>query len=217
LLQLPPLGCLNVHTSLLPKYRGAAPVQWALLNGDAETGVTIMKMDAGLDTGAIVSREATAIAPEDTAETLLQRLAVLGARLLVRSLPEYAAGRLKPRPQPAEGVSYARKIRREDGQIDWRQPARVLWNQVRGLVPWPGTFTHLNSGSRPQLLKVWAAAPEDLSGEPGTVLAADRSGIVIGCGEGSLRIFTLQREGGRRLSAAEFLAGLPLRPGQRLG
>lgn len=215
-LQLPPFGCLNVHTSLLPKYRGAAPIQWALLNGDPETGVTIMKMDAGLDTGAIVSSEATAIAPEDNAETLHDRLARLGAKLLVKTIPEYAAGRLPLRPQPAEGVSYARKIRKEDGRIDWRRPARELWHQVRALVPWPGAFSHLPAGSRPQLLKIWSVQPDRQVGEPGSVLAADRTGIVVGCGEGSLRIHLLQREGGRRLNAAEFLAGFPLQPGQRL-
>lgn len=218
LLDIPRLGCLNVHTSLLPKYRGAAPIQWAILDGEAETGVTIMKMDAGLDTGPMLRTARTAILPEDNAQTLHDRLADLGGELLVKTIPDYAAGTIIPTPQPAEGASYARKISKEDGLIDWSQPARVLWNRVRGFTPWPGAYTHLMSDGTARLLKIWLAEVEpNRSGAPGEILGADKSGVVIACGEQSLRVTQLQREGGRRMSAQEFLAGHPLTLGTRLG
>lgn len=237
ILDLPRFGCLNVHASLLPKYRGAAPIQWAILNDEPETGVTIMKMDAGLDTGPMLSMERTLISPEDNAETLHNRLAAMGASLLVRTIPGYVAGSLHVRPQPAEGASYARKITKEDGRLDWTQPARALWCRVRGLTPWPGAFTCFpapggrgddeaeNSEPNPRnaaplrppshagghssrLLKIWkaevASAPQ---GAPGTVLAADKQGIVIACGQDALRVTELQLEGKRRMSAREFLSG----------
>jgi methionyl-tRNA formyltransferase len=216
LLDVPKFGCLNVHTSLLPKYRGAAPIQWAILNGDTETGVTIMKMDAGLDTGDIVSEERTPIAPEDNAQTLHDRLAEIGGSLLVRTIPNYVAGGITPHPQP-EGATYARKIKKEDGRLDWTQPARVLWNRVRGLTPWPGTFTYLQRSPAPMLLKVLRAEVEEHSrGTPGEVISAARDGIVIACGQGALRILELQREGGKRLSADQFLAGCPIKAGERV-
>src|SRR5438445_9291964 len=141
ILELPRFGCLNVHTSLLPKYRGAAPIQWAILNDEPETGVTIMKMDEGLDTGDILSQQATPIAAGDNAQTLLERIAALGADLLLKTVPDYVTGRIISRKQPEEGASYARKINKEDGRLDWTQPARALWNRVRALVPWPGAYT----------------------------------------------------------------------------
>jgi len=217
ILDLPRFGCINVHTSLLPKYRGAAPIQWAILNGDAETGVTIMKMDAGLDTGGILAQARTPIDPEDDAETLHDRLARMGAELLVSTIPDYVAGKLAPQPQPGEGVSYAPKIKKEDGHIDWGQPARVIWNRVRGLAPWPGAFSHLPGQPEPHLLKLWRVEVLARSGPPGEVLQADKAGLVVGCGQEALRILMLQREGGRRLDAQAFLAGHPLRPGQKLG
>lgn len=218
LIDLPRHGCLNVHTSLLPKYRGAAPIQWAILDGLGETGVTIMRMDAGLDTGAILTQATTPIAPEDNAQTLHDRLAQLGGELLVKTIPDYVAGRITPRPQPAEGATYARKIAKEDGRLDWTQPARVLWNRVRGFTPWPGAFTFLQAEGKPRLLKIWSArVAEEGSGQPGEVLRADKSGFVVACGEGALRILELQREGGRRLFAQEFLAGNELKVGERLG
>jgi methionyl-tRNA formyltransferase len=217
ILDLPRFGGLNVHTSLLPAYRGAAPIQWAILNGDAQTGVTIMKMDVGLDTGDILTQVKTPIHPEDNSETLHDRLARMGAELLVQTIPDYVAGSLSPRPQPAEGASYAPKIRKQDGHIDWNQPARALWNRVRGLVPWPGAFSYLPGQPQPHLLKIWQAEVVERSGPPGEVLQADRTGVVVGCGHEALRILILQREGGRRLPAQQFLAGHPLYPGQRLG
>jgi methionyl-tRNA formyltransferase len=217
ILDLPCFGCLNVHTSLLPKYRGAAPIQWAILNGDTETGVTIMKMDVGLDTGDILTQATTPIRPEDNSETLHDRLARMGADLLVRTIPDYVAGKLPLQPQPAEGVSYAAKIKKQDGHIDWTQPARAIWNRVRGLAPWPGAFTCLPDQPQPHLLKIWQAEVVERAGPPGEVLQADKTGVVVGCGHEALRILILQREGGRRLQAHDFLAGHPLLPGQRLG
>lgn len=216
ILELPRFGCLNVHTSLLPKYRGAAPIQRAILDGEIETGVTIMKMDAGMDTGAILTQKKTPIAPADNSQILHDRLAQIGAALLVRTIPEYIAGKIQPQPQPVEGVSYAAKIKKQDGEIIWTQSARAIGNRVRALTPWPGAFTHLPAQPQSQLLKIWEAEPVEASGTVGEILQADKSGIVIGCGEGSLRVRTLQREGGRRMSAAEFLVGHPLTLGTRL-
>jgi len=217
ILDLPRHGCLNVHTSLLPKYRGAAPIQWAILNGDAESGVTIMKMDAGLDTGDILSMERTPIDAADNAQTLHDRLAEIGGVLLVKTIPEYVAGRIIPQPQPADGATYAHKIKKQDGAIDWALPARTLWHRVRGFTPWPGAFTHFVAAAKPFMLKIWEAEPGDGKGVPGEVVSADKQGIVVACGAGALRILVLQREGGRRVSAAEFLAGCPLAKGQRFG
>ena len=226
ILDLPAHGCLNVHTSLLPRWRGAAPIQWAILEGDAESGVTIMRMDAGLDTGGIVSTRTTPIAPDDNAQTLHDRLASLGAELLTRTIPRYVSGELPPRPQPTEGVTYARKLTKEDGRLDWSQPARVLHNRLRAFTPWPGTFTFLPAQPKPQLLKVWraeltAARAGDLQSPsaicPGQILAADKTGITVACREGSLRLLEVQKEGSRRMTAAEFLGGHPLAPHSFLG
>jgi methionyl-tRNA formyltransferase len=243
ILDLPRHGCLNIHTSLLPQYRGPAPIQRAIANGDTETGVTLMRIDVGLDTGDIVARRRTPIRPEDDAGALHDRLAQLGAELLVQTIPDYVAGKIQPQAQPAEGVSYAAKIKKEDGRIDWRQPARAILNRLRAFTPWPGAFTSwlgvppsggnaiqteeppkggTPSKPRPLLLKIWkaevieeACRAEASERRRGEILAADKTGIVVGCGEGALRILELQREGGRRMSAAEFLAGHPLKPGEK--
>lgn len=214
ILDLPRSGCLNVHTSLLPKYRGAAPIQHAILNGESETGVTIMKMDAGLDTGPILAQEKTPIHHDDNSQTLHDRLGQMGADLLVKTIPGFAAGKIQPRPQPAAGASYAPKIKKQDGEIDWRQPARAIWNRVRAMTPWPGAFTHL-PGPPSHLLKIWESEISECAGEAGKILQADKNGVVVACGSGALQIVCLQREGGRRMSAAEFLAGHPLKPGQK--
>ena len=221
ILDLPRHGCLNVHTSLLPKYRGAAPIQWAIANGDRETGVTLMKMDAGLDTGGIIAQDHTPIRPEDDSTTLHQRLAQLGAELLVRTIPDHVAGKIQPVPQPAEGASYAAKIKKEDGHMDWSQPAQTLWNRLRAFTPWPGAFTFLPGAEldspativKNRLIKIWKAEITEQAGPPGEIISADPSGIVVGCGRDALRILELQREGGRRMSAGEFLAGCALKPG----
>ncbi len=217
ILKLPRFGCLNVHTSILPKYRGAAPIQWAILDGEAETGVTIMKMDAGLDTGDILTQQTTPILAEDNSQTLHDRLAQLGAALLTQTIRDYVADKITPRPQPVEGASHARKITKEDGLLDWSKPARTLWNRLRAFTPWPGVFTYLPGYPRPQSLKIWQAEVAATAGRPGEILSADKTGIVVACGEQSLRILTLQREGGRRMTVQEFLTGHPLKPGDRLG
>ena len=218
ILELPRFGCINVHTSLLPKYRGAAPIQWAILNGDAESGVTIMKMDAGLDTGPMLTQVTTPITPADNAQTLHDRLAELGGALLVQTIPDYVAGKITARPQPAEGATYARKISKEDGLIGWTQTATILFNRIRGFTPWPGAFTHLQSDGKARLLKIWLAAVVDgQGGAVGEVLAADKNGIVVACGEQALQVLELQREGSRRMTVQEFLAGHPLAIGTRLG
>lgn len=215
LLDLAPYGCLNVHTSLLPKYRGAAPIQWAIANGDAETGVTIMKMDAGLDTGPMLATRRTPILPTDDGQTLHDRLAALGAELLAETIPGYVAGTIVPQSQPAGGSSYAAKIKKEDGRIDWQQPATVIWNRLRAFSPWPGAFTFLSAACPPPLLKIWKAEVADLVGPPGTVISADKAGIIVGCGQGSLRVLELQREGGKRLPVSAFLAGCALPAGSQ--
>ncbi len=238
ILELPRHGCVNVHTSLLPKYRGAAPIQRAISEGNAETGVTIMQMDAGLDTGPMLAARRTPILPTDDSQTLHDRLAQLGAELLVETIPGYVAGKILPQPQPTEGATYAAKIKKEDGQIDWQLSAREIWNRLRAFTPWPGVFTFLGSAGlrdglpekliaehagsetgapKPALLKIWRAVPETKSGRAGEVLAADKNGIVVACGQGSLRILELQREGGKRLPAEQFLLGFPLPVGTKLG
>ena len=214
ILDLPPHGCLNVHTSLLPRYRGAAPIQWAILNDDKETGVTIMRMDVGMDTGPIVSQQATAISPEDDAQTLHDRLAALGAELLVKTIPDYVTGRIQPRTQPETGVVYAPKIKKEDGEVDWSLPARTIWNRVRGLVPWPVTFAFLPETNGKALLKIWEAKTVEGSGPAGTILRAGKEGVSVACGTGALQILVVQKEGGRRMTVQEFLAGKSLSAGQ---
>ena len=229
ILDLPVHGCLNVHTSLLPKYRGAAPIQWAIANGEPETGVTIMKMDAGLDTGPILTTRSTPILPADDSQSLHDRLAQLGAELLIETIPGYVAGKISPRLQPAEGSSYAAKINKEDGRIDWNRPAVEIWNRLRAFTPWPGAFTFMggtgfppardrqDAGSaKPCLLKIWSAEVVGKSGTAGEILSAGKDGIIVACGKNALRILELQREGGRRLRAPEFLSGFPLEAGRRL-
>jgi methionyl-tRNA formyltransferase len=176
-----------------------------------------MKMDAGMDTGAILTQEKTPIHHDDDSQTLHDRLAQIGAALLVKTIPDYVSGKIQPHAQPAEDVSYAPKIRKSDGAIDWTQPARAIWNRVRALVPWPGAFTHLTGPQPSALLKILAAEVVNVSGAPGEILRADSTGIFVGCGAEALCVRTLQREGGRRLNAREFLAGHPIQPGQKLG
>ncbi len=211
-LDLPRLGCLNIHASLLPRWRGAAPIQRALLAGDKETGITIMQMDAGLDTGPMLLARALPIAADDTAQTLHDKLAALGAELIVQALDGLERGSLAPRPQPSEGVTYAAKLDKTEAAIDWRRPAADIARAVRAFNPSPGAYTRLGETT----IKVWAARPEDGSaGAPGTVLEASPAGIRVACGQGSLRLEILQRPGGRPLAAAEFLRGFALAPGSR--
>ena len=208
-LDMPRFGCLNIHASLLPRWRGAAPIQRAILAGDAETGVCIMQMEAGLDTGPVLLREALAIADTDTAATLHDRLAALGARLCADALSRLP---LVAASQPEAGVTYAHKIEKAEALIDWTQSAGQLDRHVRAFNPFPGAQTCLAG----QVIKLWSARPVAGAGEPGEVLAVDRHQIVIACGEGALAVQTLQKAGGKRLPVQQFLAGNPVQVGDRL-
>lgn len=207
LLNIPRYGCLNVHTSLLPRWRGAAPIQWAIAEGDAETGVTIMRMEVGLDTGPIISTARTTITDDDTSQTLHDRLAELGAKLLLETIPGYVSGELVPQSQPIEGITYARKITRQDGRLDWNLPARTLWKRLHAFTPWPGAFCFLPGATKPKSLKIHSAEPVSGAGEAGVVLSADQAGLIIACGEGALRLTEVQVEGGRRMAIGQFLTG----------
>ena len=209
-LVLPRLGCINIHASLLPRWRGAAPIQRALLAGDTTTGISIMQMDAGLDTGPVLLKEAVAIAADDTAQTLHDRLAGLGARLIVRALAE------RPRPQPQDegGASYAAKIDKREARIDWSDPAQTIERQIRAFNPVPGAATAYGEIA----LKVWRAdVVRGVADTPGRVCAADATGITVAAGKDGIRVIELQRAGGKRVDAASFLAGCAIAPGERLG
>jgi methionyl-tRNA formyltransferase len=207
-LDLPNHGCLNIHASLLPRWRGAAPIQRALEAGDAETGVCIMQMEAGLDTGPVLLREVLPVSSDETAATLHDRLAEVGARLIVEALARLP---LPATPQPEAGVTYAHKIDKAEATVDWRRPADAIDRQVRAFNPFPGAQARLDG----QPVKIWRASPVSGQGEIGTILAVDRSGIVVACGTGALRIEELQKAGGRRLAVREFLAGHALAAGNR--
>lgn len=209
-LSAPRLGCVNVHASLLPRWRGAAPIQWAIASGDAETGVCLMQMEAGLDTGPVLALRRTPILPAETSETLQQRLSELGGALVREELPRFLAGGLTPDPQPADGVTLARLVEKEDGRLDWSRPASELERRVRAFVPWPGAWTQLG----PQLLKVWRAEVVPGTGPAGTVLAS-QGALDVATGERALRLLEVQPEGRRRMTAAEFLSGHRLRQGER--
>ncbi|MFC5302051.1 methionyl-tRNA formyltransferase [Azospira restricta] len=209
-LDLPRHGCLNIHASLLPRWRGAAPIQRALLAGDAETGVCIMQMEAGLDTGPVLLAEATPIAADDTAATLHDRLAGIGGRLIVDALARLP---LPAQPQPAAGVTYAAKIDKAESAIDWTRPAAEVDRHIRAFNPFPGAHSALAGVP----VKLWRALPAAGNGRPGEVLAADRDGIVVACGEGALRVVELQKAGGKRLPATQFLAGHAVAPGALFG
>jgi len=211
-LDIPSGGALNIHASLLPRWRGAAPIQRALLAGDRETGITLMRMDAGLDTGPMLSQERVGISTDDDAQSLHHKLAVLGARMIVDVLADTAAGRLRAVPQPECGVTYARKLEKREAQIDWQRPASDIERLVRALRPAPGAVARL----RGETLKIWCAQQRIQRGVPGSVMASGREGVLVACGEDSLLVTELQRSGGKRLAAAEFLRGCPIPPGERL-
>ena len=207
-LDMPRFGCLNIHASLLPRWRGAAPIQRALLAGDAETGVCIMQMEAGLDTGPVLLRDAFAIGDDDTTASLHDRLASLGARLIVEAL---AGLPLPAVAQPDEGVTYAHKIEKAEALIDWRKSAAELDRHIRAFNPFPGAQAQFAG----QTVKLWAARPVVGAGEIGTILAVDRKTVVVACGDGALAVSELQKAGGKRLPVQQFLAGHPLKPGDR--
>jgi methionyl-tRNA formyltransferase len=212
-LDAPRLGCLNIHASLLPRWRGAAPIHRAIEAGDAETGITIMQMDAGLDTGDMLLSERVRIAAHDTTGSLHDKLALLGGRLIVEALELAACGGMTPVSQPEAGVTYARKIEKAEAAIDWSEPAETIARRIRAFDPAPGASGVLQG----ETIKVWAADAVPSAGSslgaPGTVLAVSAEGIAVGTGEGALRITQLQRAGGKRLPAGDFLRGFELRPG----
>jgi methionyl-tRNA formyltransferase len=215
-LDLPRLGCLNIHASLLPRWRGAAPIHRAIEAGDAQTGITLMQMDAGLDTGDMLQIEALNIKPDDTTASLHDRLAALGGRMLIDVLRQTAAGTLVRTPQPLQGITYAHKIDKAEGLIDWRLSADVIARRVRAFDPFPGASTTLGDGTA---LKIWHAVVLSTmhTGSPGTVLAVGAEGVTVACGEGALCLTELQRPGGKRLAAREFLQSAPPLLHQRLG
>lgn len=208
MLDAPRFGCLNIHASLLPRWRGAAPIQAAILAGDAESGVTIMRMEEGLDTGPTLLREAVALGPRATTPWLHDALAGMGARLILRALAEWP----EAVPQPEAGVTYAAKLSKDDAPLDWSRSARELDRRVRALNPWPGTTARLGA----EVLRVLEAELAEGAGAPGEVLPA-RGCLLVACGEGALRVARLQRAGGRPMEAEAFLRGFPIPPGTVLG
>ncbi|MGH8429117.1 MAG: methionyl-tRNA formyltransferase [Solimonas sp.] len=209
-LDAPVLGCINIHGSLLPRWRGAAPIHRAILAGDAETGVTIMRMDEGLDTGAMLLAERTPISAADTAEAVHDRLAELGARLIVSTLDGLVAKTLSPVPQPSEGVTYAHKLGREEGALDWRRPAAELERKVRAFHPWPGTWFEAATKEGSERIKVLSAALALASGAAGTVSVGRDGFPVVACGVGGLKLLKLQRAGKSAQSADSFLRGFAM-------
>lgn len=210
-LELPRLGCINIHASLLPRWRGAAPIHRAIEAGDAQTGITIMQMDAGLDTGDMLLVERLAIRPDDTTASLHDRLASLGGRLIVEALEIAACGGLQATPQPDAGVTYAHKIEKAEAAIDWRNDAATIECRLRAFDPFPGATAVLNG----ETIKCWRAEVVAGGGEPGCVLAAADDGVTVACGSGALRLTELQRPGGKRLPAKAFLQGGAPRAGDR--
>jgi methionyl-tRNA formyltransferase len=213
LLDIPGKGCINVHASLLPRYRGAAPLNWCIINGESESGVTTMLMDVGLDTGDMLLKRSTPIGPDEDTLALHDRLSGIGAQLLVETIDLAAQGKLAPEKQDDALTCYAPMLKKEDGLIDWGKDACTIKNLVRGMIPWPGAFSYLDD----KLLKVYRVQSAAGTGTPGEVLAAGRDGVEVACGEGSVLIYELQLEGKKRLPAAEFLAGCKLEPGTILG
>lgn len=214
-LQMPMMGCLNIHASLLPRWRGAAPIHRAVQAGDERSGVTIMQMDEGLDTGPMLLKEDLCLAAEETTASLHDRLAAMGARLIVETLELAACGGLHPVPQPAEGVTYAHKIDKAESPLDWTQPAAVLARRIRAFDPFPGATCRYGD----EVIKVWKATvvQGDANGAPpGSVLAISAAGVDVACGQGVLRVQQMQRPGGRRLSASAVAQSLTVVPGDRL-
>ena len=211
-LDLPAFGCLNIHASLLPRWRGAAPIHRAIEAGDAQTGITIMQMDAGLDTGDMLLREAVDIGGDNTAR-LHDRLAELGGRMIVHALAR--VGQLARTPQPAEGVTYASKVEKHEAQIDWNQPAEAIVRRIRAFDPFPGANSPLDG----ETIKLWSAhaVAAEVSAAPGTLLAVTDAGVAVAAGDSIVMATELQRPGGKRLAVADFLRGFDLKPGQRFG
>ena len=214
LLDVPKMGTVNVHASLLPAYRGAAPINWCILNGETRTGVTTMLTDAGVDTGAMLLRRETDIGETETAAELSARLSQLGAELLIETLKGYIAGEIAPTPQDERLASRQPMLKKEMGLIDWTRSAKEIACQARGLDPWPSAYTDYAGGT----LKIYRARPAMGEGEPGTVLRSSaKEGLFVACGEGALEVLEMQAPGGKRMSARAYLAGKKIEPGTRFG
>lgn len=213
ILDMPRLGCVNIHASLLPKYRGAAPIQWSVINGDEYTGVTIMKMDVGLDTGDILMMEKVKLDEDETGGSLFDKLAILGGEIIVKALPLIEKGELEAVPQNHEESTYAGMLSKEMGRLDFNKDAKSLEALIRGCNPWPGTFTFINGKS----LKIWKASVSNDNGTPGTIINVTSDSVVIACKEGALNVTELQLEGKKRMSAHDFLLGYKLEIGTKLG
>ena len=215
LLELPRYGCVNIHASLLPKYRGAAPIQWAVMDGEPVSGVTIMQMDEGLDTGDMLAKTEVPLEPDETGGSLFDKLSRAGAELLIRTLPALEQGTLTPEKQPLESpTAYARMIRKEDGRIDWNLEAEAIERRIRGLNPWPSAYTELTG----KILKIWRAEvlPKESGQAPGTVTEAGKGGFFVQTGKGVLRLLEVQLEGKKRMDAQAFLRGFHAAPGMKL-
>ena len=215
ILSMPPRGCINVHGSLLPKFRGAGPIQWAIITGEAETGITTMLMDEGMDTGAMLLQGRIPILPDDTAGSLSVRLAEMGGRLLVETIAQFKAGTLAPKPQDHAQATLAPLLKKEDGVIDWTNPAVEIERRIRGMSPWPGAFTFAGE----ERWMIWRAAVKqsDAGILPGQVISAGKEGIAVATGQGVILILELQPANSRRMAAVQYLAGHKISPGMRLG
>lgn len=213
ILDIPKYGCVNIHASLLPKYRGAAPIQWAVIDGEEKTGVTIMQMNAGCDTGDILYTKEYVLDAKETGASLFDKLMVLGAEAIVEALPLIEAGKLIPVPQNDAEATHAAKLSKELGKLDFDKPAVVLERLIRGLNSWPSAYTSF----RGKQLKIWEAEVVDAKGTPGTIVAVDKESITVATGEGGLRILSLQLEGKKRMDTKDFLLGYPVAAGEVFG
>ena len=206
ILEMPRLGCINIHASLLPKYRGAAPIQWAIIDGEKETGVTIQQMDIGVDTGDILSRTIVPITEEDTGASLFDKLCIAGSSLLIETLPRLEAGEITPLPQDEKQATHAKMLTKELGNIDFSAPAAKIACLVRGLNSWPSAYTYYEG----KMMKIWKACPveeDSSSAAPGQIMAVHKDSIDVACGEGILRIYEIQMEGKKRMSVKDFMLG----------
>jgi methionyl-tRNA formyltransferase len=212
ILSIPPMGCLNIHASLLPRWRGAAPIHRAIEAGDSETGITIMQMDEGLDTGPMLLTRSERINATDTTGSLHDRLAALGGELIVDALKKLQQGGLFAQAQPTDGMTYAAKISKQEADLDFRLPAETLLRRIHAFNPFPGAVVHLHETA----VKIWQASSVEAKGKPGEILSVTSEGVVVACGSGALKLLELQKPGGKRLAAAQFIQGFAMEPGQCL-
>lgn len=217
MLSAPRRGCMNLHASLLPKYRGAAPIQWAIASGETETGITLTQMDEGLDSGPVFAKRSLAILPDETAGELAVRLAELAAEVTRLDLPRAVRGELSAVPQKHEEATLAPILKKEDGRIDFAKPAQAVHDHVRGMTPWPGAFTRLEDGRTLKVLQTRVGTWESPNAEPGTIIAADKVRVLVACEKGTVEIVRAQVEGRKPLAAGELVAGRTLTVGTRLG